>query len=245
MRLSFHVICRSFSTKKKTTVPSELRVINSHQVASEAESARAANEKRIKEIKLYQKEMARTRRSHASYAQSLPTKSQIQSEVKAERSTKRTESWTRYVEGLKRCWNPPVKELQATGKIPQRDEAKRAEKTQRGQVNLMQAMKQSILMKRKYLNYLGTEIVPSLVTPDNLDAKIQDAVDGGSSDQAATSFLPRANNNLYNVTAEGVVEGEKEVKRKLKEIRVSMSEYEKGGGVGVGFVESQSQSQSQ
>lgn len=228
-----------FSTKRTkpsaTAVPSELRVINSHQAAGDAESARAANEKRIGEIKAYQKEMARTRRSHAAYAQSLPTKSQLQSDVKAARSQKRTESWSRYVDGLKKCWNPPVAELQATGKIPKRDEAKRAAKAQRGQANLMQALKQSVLMKRKYLNYLGTEIVPSLVTPDNLDAKIQEAVDGSTDQQAGSASPSSSEYSLrtpthvasYNATAEAVVESEKEVKRKLKEIRVLMDEYDK------------------
>ena len=236
MRLSSAIpgLLHNFSTKSKAkSVPVDLRIINSHEVASDTEAALLANTRRIKEIKVYQRELARTRRSHASYAQSLPTKSKIQEEIKSARSQKRSDSWSRYVEGLKTCWNPPVAELQASGKIPRRDEVKRAEKASRGQGNLLKALKQSILMKRKYLNYLGSEIVPSLVTPENLDAKIQEAVDGptGSSDFAVNDgsiHRPNAASVSYNVAAEAVVAGEQEVKRKLKEIRVPMNEFELG-----------------
>ena len=211
---------KNFSTKStaKKPIPSELRVINSHEAAESPETARLANEKRIKEIKVYQRELARSRRSHAAYAQSIPTKSKIEGDLKANRSQKRSESWSRYVDGLKRCWNPPVQELQATGKIPKRDEAKRAEKSRRGQENLMKSLKQSILMKRKYLNYMGTELVPNLVTHANLDAKIQEAVDPTDPEKM------RPTNN-YNLPAETVVEIEKNVKKKLKEIRVPMNEF--------------------
>lgn len=217
MRLSLLSLFSRRNSSNTAKTAKELKIINSNEVAESPESATRANEKRVKEIRAYQRELARARRSHASYAQSLPTKSQIEKDAKLETSKKREESWERYVEGLKKCWNPPVEELQAAGKIPRRDEAKRAEKARRGQENLMKALKQPILMKRKYLNYLSTEIVPNLVTPDNLDAKIQEAVDGAEVSGAKDT---KSRSNAYNVTAETVVECEKEVKRKLKEIRV-------------------------
>ena len=219
MRLSLLSLFGRRNSSNTAKTAKELKIINSHEVAESPESASLANEKRVKEIKLYQRELARARRSHAAYAQSLPTKSQIEKDAKLENSKKRAESWERYMEGLKKCWNPPVEELQATGKIPRRDEARRAEKARRGQENLMKALKQPILMKRKYLNYLSTEVVPNLVTLDNLDAKIQEAVDGAEVSGAEGA---KSRGNSYNVTAEAVVECEKEVKRKLKEIRVPM-----------------------
>lgn len=197
-----------FSTKTKAK--SELRVINSHERASDPGAARLLNEQRVKEIKLYQAELARYRKTHATYAQSLPTKSQQEASRKLLRSQKRTESWSRYVDGLKKSLNPPISELQAAGLIPKRDETKKAEKSKRGEMNLMKSLKQSVLMKRKYLNYLSGQIIPNLITGENLDAKIQEAVD-------------RENGPVsYNQAAEDVVEMEEAVKRKLREIRVPL-----------------------
>lgn len=198
-----------FSIKKKSSL---VKVINSHEKCDSIEKVKIANEMRMKQIRNYQKEMAAVRRSNANFAKTFPTKAEIESELKKERGIKRKENWGKYVEGLKKCWNPPVEELKASGKIPIRDEVRRAEKIRKGQENLMQSMKPTILMRRKYLNYLSTEIIPTLVTSENLEAKIQEALESSGS--------------MVNLTAEGVVEIEKEVKRKLKEIRVPLEEYE-------------------
>ncbi len=191
-----------------------MKVINSHEKLESKAEVDKLNEIRIKQLKGYQREMASTRRSHAQYAQTLPTRAQVENEQKRERGEKRTATWTNFVEGLKKCWNPPVSELQATGKIPKIDEERRAEKVARGSENLMRAMKSTILMRRKYLNYMSTEVIPTLITIDNLDAKIQEALEG----DGATKSV--------NLTAEAVIEVEKEVKRKLREIRVPLDEYE-------------------
>lgn len=212
------ILKRFFSQKTKGSGPSALKVINSHEIIESKEIVDRLNNLRLKELKEYQRELAAARRSHANYAKTLPTRSQLESEQKRLRSEKRTATWSKYVEGLKKCWNPPVEELQATGRIPKRDEALRAEKSERGRVNLMRAMKSTVLMRRKYLNYLSTEVIPSLITADNLEAKIQEALDAPSPGRSV------------NLTAEGVVQIEKEVKRKLREIRVPMDEYEENEG---------------
>lgn len=208
------ILRRFFAASIKKKDSPALKVINSHEKLESRSEVDKLNEIRFKQIKEYQKEMAAARRSHAQYSKTLPTRSQIETEKKKERAEKRNSTWKKYVEGLKKCWNPPVNELQANGKIPKRDEARRAEKSERGRVNLMQAMKSTVLMRRKYLNYLSTEVIPTLVTAENLDAKIQEALD---SDRG----------NVFNTTAEMVIEGEKEVKRKLREIRVPLDEYER------------------
>ena len=124
---------------------------------------------------------------------------------------------------MKRCLNPPVEELQAAGKIPKADPERRLKKLTRGRDNLLKALKPVVLMRRKYLNYLSTEIIPTLITPTNLEAKIGEAVDGRGSAGGAAA----ATEVSYNLNAEGVVEIEKEIKRKLKQIRVGMDEFER------------------
>ena len=215
---TMQLLRRLFSSNKPKRTPSSttLKVINSHETFESKELVDEANAVRMKELKKYQKEMAKTRRSHAQFAESIPTRAEIESEQKRDRTERRTSTWTKYVDGLKKCWNPPVEELKAAGKIPVRDEARRAGKAERGRLNLMLATKYSVLMKRKYMNYLSTEVIPSLVTPENLEAKIQEALDEGD----------RTSWRSANLTAESVIEVEREIKRKLRGIRVSMDEYE-------------------
>ena len=201
-----------FKKKFSTSKPTEIKVINSH-IKLPIEESKLANEKRIKEIKEYQKEMAKTRKLHAQFAQKFPTKAEKEKEEKAGRAERREATWTKYVEGLKKSLNPPIKELQESGKIRKVDLERKTVKAEQGQLNLQKSLKQTILMRRKYVNYLSTEVLPYLVTKDNLEAKICEAVDG-------------AIVSSHNLTAEMVVEREKEVKRKLKEIRVPMEEYE-------------------
>ena len=189
---------------------SEVKVINSH-IKLPFKEAEKANELRIKQIFNYQRELAKTRRSHAKFAQQFPTKAEREKEEKEERTGKRTSTWTKYVEGLKKSLNPPIKELQESGKIPKMNLERRKEKADLGQINFQRSMKSTVLMRRKYVNYLSTELLPYLVTKDNLEAKINEALEVTIS---------------HNLTAEMVVEKEKEVKRKLKEIRVPIDEYE-------------------
>lgn len=189
----------------------EVKVINSH-IKLPLPEAEKANKLRVKQIYEYQRELAKTRRSNAQFAQQFPTKAEREFEEKKERAEKRTAKWNKYVEGLKKSLNPPIRELQEAGKIPKMDLKRREEKAKTGQINFQRSMKPTVLMRRKYVNYLSTEVLPYLVTRDNLEAKIEEAL--GSQPVS------------HNLTAEMVVEREKEVKRKLKEIRVSMDEYE-------------------
>lgn len=201
-------------TASKDTKKSVFKVINSHEKMGSEGEAKLANEIRMKQLQGYQREMAAARRVHAKFAKTIPTKAEIESSAKKERAERRAATWSKYVEGLKKTLNPPVKELQAAGKIPVRDDERRAAKAQRGQANLMAAMKSAVLMRRKYLNYLSTEVIPALITPSNLEAKIQEALQ---------CEVPKS----YSMGAEAVVEGENEVKRKLRGIRVPMEEYER------------------
>lgn len=194
-------LLKQFSTESK--------VINSHVKLPLVES-REFNKLRIKQIFEYQKELAKTRRSHAQFAQNHPTKAQREKEAKEQRTVKRSTTWSKYVEGLKKSLNPPVKELQAAGKILKANPERSQSKSERGQQNFQRSLKQTILMRRKYVNYLSTEVLPNLVTRENLEAKICEAVGG----------TPAS----HNLTAEIVVEREKEVKRKLREIRVPMED---------------------
>lgn len=189
---------------------SEAKVINSH-IKLPVKEAEKANEVRIKQIFNYQRQLAKTRRSHAQFAQQFPTKSEREKEEKEVRRERRRVTWTSYVEGLKKSLNPPIKELQESGKIPKMNLERRQEKSDLGQINFQRSMKSTVLMRRKYVNYLSTELLPYLVTKDNLEAKINEALEGAVS---------------HNLTAEMVIEREKEVKRKLKEIRVSIDEHE-------------------
>lgn len=201
----------NYSSKAKTTTPTLIKLINSHEQVESKEVANNANMKRIKELQVYQRESAQVRRSHAAFAQQFPTKTEREKNEKAERTVKREATWSKYVEGLKKCMNPDVGELQEAGKIRKIDFDRRTIKAERGQTNLTKSLKPAVLMRRKYLNYLSTSTIPTLVTPSNLDAKIQEALD---------------NPVNYNLSGEGVVEGVKGVKQKLREIRVPMEEYE-------------------
>jgi hypothetical protein len=189
----------------------EVKVINSH-IKLPISEAQKANKIRSKQIIEYQRELAKTRRLHAQFARQFPTKAEREKEEKQRRGEMREATWTKYVEGLKRTLNPPIEELQESGKIPKVNFERRQEKASLGQVNFQRSIKSSVLMRRKYVNYLSTEVLPYLVTRDNLEAKINEALES----------TPVS----HNFTAEMVVEREKEVKRKLKEIRVSMDEYE-------------------
>ena len=182
------------------------------------ESTSLANEKRVKEIKLYQRELARARQiPRPTLKASRPNR-----KSKRTQSSKTQETggiMGKVHGGPEKCWNPPVEELQATGKDSVAGWSEEGGKGTKRPGEFNESRKQPILMKRKYLNYLSTEIVPNLVTPDNLDAKIQEAVDGA---EVSGAEGVKSQGNSYNVTAETVVECEKEVKRKLKEIRVPM-----------------------
>lgn len=204
---------RSKSTKAtgSSTCTRLFKLINSHENAESRDVAEVANQKRIKQLHAFQRESAQMRRAHAAFVQQFPTKSEREVQAKQQRTEKRASTWSKYVEGLKKCLNPAVKELQADGKIRSANLERREGKALRGQENFLKSLKPATLMRRKYLAYLSTETLPNLVTASNLDAKIQEALDKPVS---------------YNVNAEGVVEGEREVKRKLREIRVDMSEFE-------------------
>jgi hypothetical protein len=189
-----------------------VKIINSHQTVQSAEVATQLNSLRTQQIYAYQRKSAQKRREHANFAQTFPTREQRESETKGIAASLRQTAWDKYIEGVKRSLNPPVKELQAAGKIPSPDPERRAEKVQKGRLNLLQALKQQTLMRRKYINFLSTETIPSLVTPENLDAKIQSALDSPSS---------------YNLSAHDVINnGETILKRKLREIRVPMDDYQ-------------------
>lgn len=218
LNISKYLKISKFSSKstKKPEI-SGAKVINSHVKVSK-EEAKVLNELRGQEIFAYQKELEGIQKSHAQFAQSFPTREEREKKEKKVKYEKRQGSWESYVEGMKRCLNPPVEELQAAGKIPRVDPERRKNKLIRGRDNLLKALKPVVLMRRKYLNYLSTEIIPTLITPTNLEAKIGEAVDGRGA--AATTEVS------YNLNAEGVVEVEKEVKRKLKQIRVGMDEFE-------------------
>lgn len=188
---------------------SSLKIINSPQLESSAEKAAELNAKRMAQLTEYTQNLRQVRKDYAQLAQSQPTKDEIEAERRTARAQKRLENWKNYVQSVKKRLNPDVPALQAAGQIPRRNEERRAEKAQRGAEALAEAHRQAILMRRKYLSYLATEVVPNLVNSENLDAKIQAALDNPVS---------------YNLTAESVVKTEKGVKERLRAIRVEMEE---------------------
>ncbi len=194
----------SFSSTAKP-----IKIINSSQVEECAERAAKLNSKRAAQLAEYVKSLRKSQKEYAQYAQSLPTKDEIDATKRNQKSKFRVESWKRYVEAVKKRLNPDVPALQAAGLIRQRNPERRAEKAQRGTEALAKAHRQAILMRRKYLSYLAVEVIPSLVNVENLDAKIQTALDNPVS---------------YNLTADSVVQVEKRVKEKLRAIRVEMEE---------------------
>jgi hypothetical protein len=204
---------RAFSAKdgrKKKDAGGGYKIINYHGKGETREAAERANSIRTNQIKVYQEEAARTRRSHAEFARQFPTKTEEETRVKAARREKRDATWKTHVERLKKHLNPPVAQLQQSGKIPRPNPEKRAAKVARGQVNLLQSQKYVNLMRRKYLNLLSTDVAPALVTEANLDAKILAALEAPVS---------------HNLSAETVVQKVKDFKLKLKAIRVPMPEY--------------------
>lgn len=212
IKLNFISVWRNFSSVSRAKPAKELKIINSHEIAGSKAEAEKANAVRLNQIKIYQREMAATRRSNSIFAQKFATRSEKEMKAKSERRDRKRAAWEGYLAGLRKCLNPPVAELQAAGKIPRSDPVKKAGKAERGRLRLLEALKQPCLMRRKYLNFLSTEVVPSLVTPANLDAKIQAALEAPVS---------------HNLSADSVVQVEKDVRRKLKSIRIPMPEYEK------------------
>ena len=186
-----------------------IKIINSSQVEESAEKAAELNAKRAAQLAEYAKSLRRTRQSYARLAQAQSTKDEIDAAQRKEKSAKRLEAWQKYVESVKKRLNPDVPALQAAGLIPRRDPERRAEKAKRGAEALAKAHRQAILMRRKYLSFLAEEVVPGLVNAENLDAKIQAALDNPVS---------------YNLTADAVVQTEKRVKEKLRSVRVDMEE---------------------
>lgn len=194
----------SFSSQKHA-----FKIINSPQVEASAEKAAELNAKRTAQLVEYARSLRKVRKEHAQFAQSLMSRDEKEQQKRTERTKLKLENWKRYVEAVKKRLNPNVPALQAAGLIPRRDPERRAEKAQRGAEALAGAHRQAILMRRKYLSYLAQEVIPTMVTQDNLDAKIQAALDNPVS---------------YNLTADAVVRTEKQIKEKLRSIRVGMEE---------------------
>ena len=192
-----------------STNAGKFKVINSAQIIESADEAAQLNAKREAQLQEYQAAYQERRKEYAQFAQSIPTKAEREATIKAQKSQKRTDMWNKFVAGVKKRLNPNVQELQTAGLIPRPNPERKAEKAQRGIEAFAQAHRQAILMRRKYLNYLAAEVIPDLVNQDNLEAKIQAALDNPVS---------------YNLTADAVVRGEKQVKERLKSIRVEMEE---------------------
>lgn len=200
---------RAWFSSTITANSGKFRIINSSQITESADEAAQLNSKREAQLQEYQSALQERRKEYAQYAQSIPTKAEREATIKAQKSQKRSEMWEKYVAGVKKRLNPNVEELQTAGLIPRPNPERKAEKAQRGIEALAQAHRQAILMRRKYLSYLATEVIPDLVNEDNLDAKIQSALDNPVS---------------YNLTVDSVVRSEKQVKERLRSIRVEMEE---------------------
>ena len=92
-----------------------------------------ANEKRAKEIKGVSKRISTCASIPHFLRSKPPDKSQIEKDAKLENSKKQEESWEKVCGGTLKSWNPPVEELQATRKIPRRDEAEESGEGTRSQ----------------------------------------------------------------------------------------------------------------
>jgi hypothetical protein len=197
------VACRFFSAK-----PVQFKVINSSQTCATASEAAVLNAARNAQLAAYQAELSQTRHKHAEYARTLPTRTEREEARKSSRRLRNDAAWSEYVERVKQSLHPPVAELQAAGKLPKPlDAAARAKKAAESNTAAWQAESRAILMRRKYLAYLAGEVLPQCVTRDNLDARVQAAIERPTS---------------YNLTASAVVSREKSVNEALRQIRVDM-----------------------
>lgn len=158
----------------------------------------------------YQEDLKNQRQKYIQQYANKPTRAQSQELLQKAKRNALDDQWKSYMNTLKQSYQNPNSPLRSTTFHPCRpnlnDLYKKRKNHQKGEERLNQSRKFINIMRQKYIQYMNDEIIPNLITENNIEQKIQYALDHPI--------------NYTNQTAEYIVEQEKRIKTKLKLIRV-------------------------
>ena len=175
-----------------------LRVINSPQVCATPEAAALLNARRNEQLAAYCADLRRRQRAYALEAQQLPTRAQRVLQERAVRREQRNAQWPAQVAAFVARLDLPrrgasvrsesrsARAGRAESRVPNAEpQTTNAESQPTGTESQSTcseprervSLARDALMRRKYLHYLAAQVLPGLVTRDNLDARVLAAVE--------------------------------------------------------------------
>lgn len=188
------------------------RFISAESTAAwKSKVGRFVNPSRNAELFKYQDKIKQARKDYIKEFAGQPTKSQAKTEKQETFRLSKMKEWNERLEMTKDKVKGIIEE--STGKNltqkhhpcrPHVLHTKTEEEREAGKRRLAEALRPSLVMRRKYLKYLA-ESQPTWVTKENLASKIDQAI---------------ANPTTYDIAMENAVSSEMMVRSRLRNIRV-------------------------
>ncbi|PJF19726.1 hypothetical protein PSACC_00463 [Paramicrosporidium saccamoebae] len=140
---------------------------------------RGVSAARNAELIEYQTALRKTRQKYRLEFAAVPTRAQKQAADRQTRSLKRDAEWNKYLEGVRTKLNDPTSDLTRDRHRcrPVRRVIKSQEMRLEGVENMSKALVQVQVMKRKQITMLSKQLEGTMITKENLDQRIREAIE--------------------------------------------------------------------
>lgn len=140
---------------------------------------RGVNATRNAELLQYQESLRKCRERYRAECASQPTRAERESAARTARATERNARWSTYLDGIKTQLSQPSSTLLRDRPLcrPIIRVSKSAEYRERAKGNLSGMLIEGAIKKRRHLAMLHRQLDGSVITMENLDGKIREALE--------------------------------------------------------------------